>query len=330
MKLGAELRAELLHKNDGLAKDEGHPAHPTTAFEVQHAGLTLDGALSADDTVRFGFDLLHPGVSPLDYGFFTHTFAKIVGVSIGKMRVLQGGWDNASYEDYRAHATGFYADNLVYDLNEPMAAVSLHAAGVLTLQILNDKVAGTDAAASWNKTQHPTWVLGWQGEFGPITPLIDVGSYDNNHSRWVDAGVKTSMNGLEASLDLYNKNQVNRYTDAAGKGVGKADVSSGITLNVSYELKGAATPWFYFSTFNDKQASDIPLNLDDHEFNEANRFDDNGQVIAVGVNVDALAKGYTPYAAVVTRSAKFESQKHPGDAQDKSELWIRAGILASL
>ncbi len=340
LRVGAELRAEALYENHGLEKEPGTTIHPSTAFEIQHAAVVLDGKLPPEDTdVAFGFDLLHAASSPLDYGYVTHWFGRVVGVSLGKMRVLQGGWDNASYEDFTAHAKGFYADNLVYDANAPMAAVSLRAAGLLTLQFLNDKVVGRDAVASWSKSAHPTWAFGWRGDFGPITPLLDVGSYDNNKSRWVDAGVKTKMNGLTGTLDLFNKNQVTRHTTGTGKILPKADVSTGMTLSVAYEIMGAATPWFYFSTFDDKQGDDRDLGIKDHEFNTTrdasarvsyDTWDDNGQVTGVGINLNALGKGWTPYLALVSRSGKFENQKRPNEAEDKTELWVRFGVLGTM
>lgn len=339
LKIGAQMRVEALYNNHGLEKAPGKTVHATTNLDVQNANLVLDGKLPGDNDVALGVDIRHPVAEPMMYGYITHWFSPSIGLSAGKMRVLQGGWDHASYDDYTAHATGIYARNLVYEANVPMAALTFKTLGTVTMQILNDKIVGKNPDATWNATEHPTWVFGWQGEFGPITPLIDVGSYDNNKSRWVDAGLKTVMNGLLGTLDLYSKNQVARRTNGAGTVVRTADVSTGMTLNVAYEIKGTATPWFYFSSFDAKQAVDDTLGLENHEYNttkDANGkvthdiWDDNGQVIGFGVNINLLGAGWTPYAVLVTRTGKFEDQKRPGEPEDKSDMWVRIGLLGAI
>lgn len=340
VRVEAELRGEALYQNHGIARLGGQKAKPTTGLEVQHAELTLKSQVAPELETAWGLDLLAKRGTALDYAYVTRWFVQhAVGVAAGQMRVMQGGWDNASYESYTAHAVGTYAKNLVYPETAPMIAITAKVAGEITLQVLNDKVAGVDAAASWNQTKHATWALGWHGEFGPITPLVDIGSYDNNKSRWVDAGIKTEMNGLTATLDLFNKNQVTRYVTTAGVARSKADVSTGMTLGAAYEIKGVATPWFYFSSFDDRQAEDDELTLRDREYNTSrdeagqlvfDKWDDNGQVIGTGINLNALSKGWIPYLAVVNRSGKFEDDRNPAQGKEKSELLVRLGVLGSL
>lgn len=331
-KLGGEFRAELNYDDHGFEKVDGGPTpDATTTIQLQRVALKLHGNINSNTEYGFRFNLLNPVGGPVDYGYGTHWFSKTVGFSIGRMKVLQGGWDTW-LGDYTAHAGGVYFDNLAFSEFEDMIALNLKVAGDVRLQLLNDKVVGTDADAQWNKTAHPTWVVGWMGEFGPIKPLVNIGSYDNNKSRWIDVGVATTMAGLNASLDIYSKNQVDKGTDTAGKTKEFANEGMGLTLNLAYEIKGTATPFLYFSSWDNKQAEDSATGRKDSKVNTTNadgsfEWDDNGQTIAVGSNFHMMGKGWTPYAAIVSQSGKFMEGT---EEKTKSNMWVKLGVLGEI
>ncbi len=336
--LHAQLRAELLYEDHGLETREGESKQPTTRMEVQHAALKLDGKLNESTDFAMRANFLRP-IDPLDYGFGTHWFNKMIGWSFGKMKVIQGGWDNQSLDSaHDVHVAGTYYGNVIFNEYETMTALHVRAAGMLTVQVLNDKVMGRDALASWNNSQHPTWIVSYKTEFGPISPMVSLGSYDDNKSRWVDAGISTTMNGLYATLDIFNRNHVVRYRDANNDNVGKANVATSITVYASYEIKGAGKPWFFFSTYDDKQAEDKDLNLEDRQYNTTkgpagdftyDTWDDNGQVVGGGFDLLALGERWVPYLAMISRSGKFEDPKRAGEPESKSETNVRFGAYAS-
>jgi hypothetical protein len=341
-KLGGEFRSELLYDNNKLTETEAHKAKSSTDIEVQNVNIKLNGMYNNDTEYSFRFNLWDPlqKGGPLDYGYGTYWFNPMVGYSMGKMRVLQGGWDNID-SSYRDHVIGVYAQNLVFGEYENMFALHIKAAGLISFQVLNDVVRDGANGDRWNTTVHPTWVLGWMGEFGPVKPLIDFGSYDNNKSRWIDVGIKTDMAGLDATLDYYNQNNVHRVFKTDGKATGEADVATSITLKVAYEVKNVVTPWIYFSTYENKQADDknLATPLADHKFNSQTKdatgnvtynFDDNGMVYGVGVNIDGLGKGWTPYVALTSTAGKFESETKAGETKTKSDMQVKIGVLGEI
>src|SRR4051812_47643854 len=93
-KLDGEFRAELTYDNHGYDKATGYTPDATTTIAVQAANLRLAGNINKDTEYAFRFNLLYPVNGPLDYGYGTHWFTKQVGLSLGKMKVAQGGWDN--------------------------------------------------------------------------------------------------------------------------------------------------------------------------------------------------------------------------------------------
>jgi hypothetical protein len=347
--INGDFRSELIMDDHGLEKIGTAKPDRTTNLQVSNAQVILHGNYNKDTDYAFRFNLLNPGGGvPLDYGYGTHWFSKMIGFSIGKMRVMQGGWDHMD-SDYRTMAMGVYSQNLAYNDFDPMFAFHVKVGGTLTLQLLNDVTTANSpepTPGEYNKNEHPTWVVGWLGEFGPIKPLVDFGSYDNNKSRWFDIAIKTSMNGLNATLGYWDKNQVHKYVSAsdATKKVDDPDHSTSITLNVSYEVKHLMTPWFYFSTFDNAEADDknvapavkdIDYNADptkDATGNVVQHFNDNGMVWGIGVEMNDMGKGWTPFLSIVNTSGKFK--KIPGDAtsetETRSDMTYSLGVLGEI
>jgi hypothetical protein len=340
MKVGGEFRSELIYDDHGFQKAEGFTPDKTTTIQVTNVNLKMAGNVNSNTEYAFRFNLLDPGQgSPLlQYGYGTHWFSKMVGFSIGRMKTMQGGYDNMD-ASYRSHTTAVLAGNLAFADYEDMIALTLKVAGEVKLQILNDHTVAS--GGEWNKSAHPTWVLGWMGEFGGIHPMIDIGSYDNNKSRYFDVAIKTAMAGLNASLDYHNNNVVHKVMDGT-KAKEEADVRTAIALNVGYEVKGVATPWLHFSTFDNKQADNKDFAMEDRKVNgydtdasgaKIPTWDDNGQVIGVGADLAMMGKGWNPFVALVIQSGKFDKNAGAGakvEEETKSNTWLKLGVLGEI
>ncbi len=347
MKVGGEFRSELIYDDHGLEKATGFTPDKTTTIQVTNANIKMSGNVNKDTEYAFRFNLLDPQNTggPLGYGYGTHWFSKMVGLSIGKMRVMQGGYDNID-SNYRSHTTSVLVagGNLAMPDYTPMIELGLKVAGEIKLQLVNDVTVG-GGTGEWNQSAHPTWVLGWMGQFGGIHPMIDIGSFDNNKSRWFDVGIKTSMAGLNATLDYYNQSRVHKVADPTDPDKNKepADTLTSIALNVGYEVKGVMTPWLHFSTFDNKQADDKDLGLEDGKTNSNGKnaagatvynWDDNGTVIGVGADLAMMGKGWTPFVAITSTSGKFD--KNGGAAgttpkeESKSNTQVKLGVLGEI
>jgi hypothetical protein len=335
-KIGAEFRAEAIYDNHGLEKVKGYDPDASTTVGVTKARIKIAGNLNKETTYAFRFNLLDPHKTgtPLDYGYGTHWFTDMFGFTFGKAKVHQGGWDNMN-GNFRDHAKGALFDNLVFPEYTPMIAVQAKVAGLLQLQIVDDVVAGEDATASYNKTQHPTWILGWKGDLGGINPIVDIGSYDNNKSMYVDIGVAAVMGGLNASLDYFMNNHTISDLDSSGKQKDFKDTASNIALKVRYDA-GPVTPGLYFATYDNKQASDSKVGKKDLKYNTTYdatsgamdpQFDDNGQVAGIWVDVNTMGKGWTPYLAVVNKSGKFQKDPTSTKEESRSDMQVKLGVL---
>jgi hypothetical protein len=347
-KLGAEFRSELLYDNHQLNKEDGAPTpKATTNLEVQTARLKLRGNLNKETEYAFRINVLRPapvaaGGGPLDYGYGTHWFTDMFGWSFGKMKVLQGGWDQAD-GGFRDHAVGVYRASLLpFRDYEAMTAIHLKVAGKLTLQVMNDANQGQGDAtnidasktvAEWNKGSHPTYDLGWAGDFNGIMPLIDFGAYDNQKSMWFDVGIKAKLAGVDASLDFSQNSFAHKRADAAGKAKAVKDVGTNIALRAGYEVPGVVKPILYFATYDNKQGADSVTGAKDLKFNSRNPTtgvkaqNDNGQTIGVSADVLSLGKNWSPYLALVNQSGKWADPKKPDSAKSYSDMTVRFGAL---
>lgn len=334
-KLGGEFRGELIYDDHGLMKTKGNDPEATTDIAVTAANVTLDGKINPDTDFAFEFNLLG-NAQPLTYGYGSHWFNKMMGFSIGRQKVLQGGFDNIN-GDFDSHVVGAYASNLVYSEYADMIGFHVKAGGDITVQILDD------VQGDWNTKQKQTFVLGWTGNFGPIMPMVNIGSYDNNKSNWFDIGVKTSMNGLTASLDIYMNNSTAKATDPADPKKNKElqDTASAYTLNVAYEIKGTATPWFYFSTYDTKEATDSKIAgraeerkvnsmTTDANGNTTYSWDDNGMTWGLGANLHMMGKGWSPFVAIIGQSGKWADPADATKEETKSNMMIKLGALGEI
>ncbi len=333
-KLGGEFRSELVYSDNGLMKQTGVTPEASTRIGVSTVNIKLDGKVNSKTDYQFRFNLLNPGArGPVDIAYGKHWFSNTIGFSIGRQKVIQGGFDNIE-GGYRAHAVGIYASNLPFYEYEDMIGLHVKLAGDLTVQILNDRMigeAGREGSAQWNNTAHQTFAIGWTGAFGPLSPMVNIGSYDNNKSRWMDLGVKTSMNGLAASLDIYQNTWTNKVV-AAGKAEGKADVATAITLNLGYTIPGTATPFLYFSTYDNKQeGTDSKVNMTTAATATAPAsmgWNDNGMVWAIGSDLHMMGNGWSPFVALVNRSGKWADAA--GKEETKSEMMLKIGAHAEI
>jgi hypothetical protein len=262
----------------------------------------------------------------------------MMGMSVGRMTTAIGGWDNMD-SGYKDHAQGWagYDSNLAFADYEDMIALHMAVAGKISLQLVNDKKADNEVATvednmMWNKTSHPTYIISWQGQFGGIQPLVNIGSYDNNKSRWIDVGVKANMSGLAATLDIHSGSEVAKGTDADGKAEGWESTTMAITAKGGYEIKGTATPWVYVSTWDRKQYEDKDAGLEDSKVNADGAWDDNAMTYGLGADLHMMGKGWTPYVALVSRSGKFDKDPTPAEVEEesKSEMAIRLGVLGEI
>lgn len=339
-KISVEFRSELKSTDQGLRKETGEKAPDRmTTVDVNRVRLKMFGNITKDVEYKLRFNVLDIKADAVDYASLTSWMGP-VGISIGRQKVMQGGWDQAD-EGYKTHIQGVYKDNLPFNSYEDIVAAQAKVAGKIQLQVLNDRT--TASGGEWNKAAHPTWALGWQGDFDGVGPLLQLGSFDNNKSSWFDAGIKANVAGVKANLDYMMLNKVHKGAKISdGKVKEVKDAATSITLRAGYEIKDTGMPWVYVSTYDMKQADDKEVvgGSEDRKFNTVTvdavgkktfKFDDNGMSYGAGFDY-MLGKSWTTYLAFVAKSGKYQKTTgaDPKATEQKTETAIRLGCFSEI
>jgi hypothetical protein len=335
-KIGAEFRGEMIYDNKGFDAYDGFDPEATTSTDVTRMRILLGGKINPDVDFKFRFDMLSSDL--LQYGYGTYNMnagSTKLGLSIGKMKVQQGGWDqkNNAYSD---HVQGYYKKHLAFSSYEPMVAFAADIAGKVTLQLVNDVT--TDDGGEWNTKQHPTAVVGWYGDLGMFDPNIEYGSYDNNKSSWLGIGLQVKADALKGTFDYKGDRISNKVTEGT-KARSKEDTATSLTLKVAYTVKSVATPWFYFSSYDKAQYEDAASGKKDAKVNEAQfnadgkfvySVNDNAQVIGLGADLESFGKNWVPFIALTSTSAKFANPKDATKEEAKTATTLALGCYGAL
>lgn len=337
-KLGAEFKAELVYTDNGVQRYEGHSPAPSSTFDVNKTRIILTGKINPATDYRFKFNLLSPSASPLHYGYGTYNFTLAdlgMGLSIGKMKVQQGGWDQ-KLNEFSDHVQGYYNRNFAFKSYEPMLALSVAAAGIATIQLVNDLT--TDNSGQWNQKEHLTFILGWYGDLGTINPVLTYGSYDNNKSNWVDLGVQLEAGALTSRLDL-KLDTISNKIEIDGQANSKEDKASSLTFKVAYEIKSLMTPWVYYSSYDKKQYEDAAASKKDAKVNNGQvgadgtyvyALDDNAIILGAGADFALTGYFWMPYFAVTATSARFAPLNQPAKAETRYSGTVHLGCYGSI
>lgn len=339
---GGQFRTEWSHTTNGLGKvDEGGKDKKTAGFGVDYAKLKLTGKLNSDTEFAFQMNLLshkwnygNPA-DMIERANGTWWMSKMFGFTMGKERVNQDGWDGKDSGNFDA-AWGKSVWTTPFKTYANMFAIHLNPGdmGKITLQLVDDltTVSGPDFAgaadgktgrnttnrpATWNETnKQPAPVLQYTGEFGPVKPLLQIGQYDMNHSRFIDVGAKFSMADLGVTFDYLMDNYSQKVAKSSGDGYeDKMLTYTNIALRADYTMKGLAKPFVWVSSFNrsgEKEAiaaDDVKANQNPSTNTKCAAFkacfDDNAMSLSVGSYILAMGDGWSPYVVYRSVSGKF-------------------------
>ena len=324
----------MTHSNHGFTKESGSKPTATTNIDTQAFKLLLKGKLS--DTVSFSakYDAVKPGKSKegLEYANVSWMAMPQLSLLAGKDRVNQGGWENketsvytlvnSPYVEYQNKATGmpFAKETSLFHLQFLGGD-----AATVTLQLVDDLVkSSATSRAQFNKAnRQPATVLEYQGKFGMLSPLVQVGNYDLGHSRFYTLGVKAKTGDFRAILD-YTMDNVK--VDMTGST--KTAKITNLSLTGDYTIASRAKVQIKYADFNvDGPGTDVKGNNAYDATNsswEANALADNGQVIMLALWGQAHGQTFQPYVAAIQRSGKF--LKTAGGTESKSEMQLRLGV----
>lgn len=335
-KFGFEYRFELAQSDDGLA-DEDKTAH--LGMGIKRLKISLSG--KAADNVDYFFRVAGDN-GGIDYAWLNWNVTDMFSVLAGRAKVRMYGWDFKEADAFdifdtiitdQGHAvTGIGVDEMVQ--------LQADLAGKLTLQFAQDHndcvstTSGPNCSASWNTVKagasepslkQPAFFLSWIGSFGPISPLVQYGSYDLGHSMTYTVGARFENDMVDVKLDYIVDESSAKGVDANDpkKSEDQKSTETGIVLSGEVHA-GDWAPFFEYSTYNNKQYT--PDGVEEPKVNQRGMWDDNGSTIGIGVFADHWGKGFRPYLAFQMMSGKFVDDKDAAKEETLSETEIKLGV----
>ena len=334
--LGGALQVSLRHTDNGLEREPAYTPTKTTGFAYD---AVLDGAFAVTPRTSVEATLRTRADGNLEAVVVRYTLSDRVVLRAGRDFVNAGGWEGKdrgvaalALSPYVRRQMPWVAAAKAGAHDPPpataaaaSASVAVPGYGTTTLQVLDDVVVGDDVAARFSHTKRqPAALFEWMGNGTALTPLIQIGSYDLNHSVLGAAGLRLAFDGFSAHtgvlIDLRgqpnstHQSVVTQYRTA--------------TVDASYELG----VWQIFGKY---AASDVvqPENAGgvDHLGNQPGLvFDDNGRSYAAGVRYRLDNDAFAPYAALVGSAGRFlEDAAAPrGAIERKSERGIEFGVVS--
>ena len=206
--------------------------------------------------------------------------------------------------------------------------------GTVTIQLTDDVVksttAGATSRAEFNKSsQQPASTLEYQGQFAWIAPLLQIGSYDINHSKYYVVGLKADANNVHSTLDYVVDNKsVQLSADEKD-----TTVITSASWNIDYTVRQVVQPFLKLVSYNVKDAKvDIKGNS---AFNpakttaptyEPSAISDNATLYTVGAWAIPMGDTFRPYLAFTSKTAKFLKIDGSDETESKTENHIRIGV----
>jgi hypothetical protein len=194
----------------------------------------------------------------------------------------------------------------------------------LNLQLVNDTSKDTNDHLGSKK--QPAWILEYTKAFGPVTPLIQYGSYDLNKSYYLAAGLAYNDSGLDVFFD-YIMDKRALATDQE-----KQNTHTNIVLDLAYTA-GDFKPFVKFAKYDVKQEgtdskvntpATTPVEESDTLVGVASNYNDNATSYAVGTKFLGVSPSFIPFLAINSTSGKFMSTA--GKEQTRTDMTIRAGV----
>ncbi|MEY4631112.1 MAG: hypothetical protein RIQ81_1232 [Pseudomonadota bacterium] len=319
--LYGEFRTELTHDDDGLVKiDSGAKQSKTTVLGVEEVKAGLKGKFN--DRTSYNFRLNFADGASVEHAHATWKATDMFAVTMGKDYVRQGGFSNADNEFN--NVWGNRAQYAAFDRYAESLSLHIMPGGShnVTVQLVND-VMPDDAAtadvvegmASYNTThKQPAAILEYTGEFGGISPIVQYGSYDLNHSKFFDVGLRAKFGATGLTFDY-------GVTTVAYKSLKDKTASyNNITLRAEHDL-GSAKPFVWYNSFN---RTDKDLGTEEVKTNTSTaNWDDNANQISVGAFLP-MGANWNPYVAYRMKSGKFENAAGEEKTGSMSQLAIGA------
>ncbi len=358
--IGAEFRTEFINDDHGLEKLTADKAVATNTFRLTDVKISLTGEFNDATNYRLRLNMnqeswqLGNMADLPEIAYATMRLNNHLSLTVGKDLVMQGGWDNFDQEFDAIRGTSSYLAPFKY--YAPAATLAFNQThGTLSLQVTNDVTTTsgigtafandtytytntTNIDGQWNsRNKQPAFILDYRGTYrgGLVRPLLQIGQYDLNHSRFIDLGAKISSGPMNVTFDYLVDNRSSKSFSGSEKFL----TYSLTALRAEYTIQGLAKPFIYWAQTNrtgekDLFGADIQTNSTDGADFVSNvmHANDNSTIVSLGATYLGFGTNYAPYLVYHRGSGKYDINGQGGSDDEKTgnQNSIRIGVMGSI
>jgi hypothetical protein len=358
----ASLRAAVTWRDEGLARESGFEPEATTRVWLPWLEV---GATATNGNASLSIAVAPRRDAPLrEARVIWHAASVPLTVSAGIERVLLGGFEQADWSAATLAVSPWLLDHfpfrdrarvvetasgpvLVDDAKDrqrdiapspwsrPAATLELgeRQSTWAAAQLLDDVVKGRDAAANFHKDdKQPAAILAVGTTVLGIESRIEAATYDLNHSAVLAYGLKMRIAplapltlSLDQALDVRRatipeprRNVETRYHSLSIRG--RWDETSS-----AWATQGDAS----LLEVDQPDASDAGL-VGQRANSPGTAFDDNALTLGAALFWKLQNDAVQPYVSARRASGRFREAGSPDTVRTKAEVWLEAGVVATL
>lgn len=328
-----QYRFGLDYNDDGFKKD-ANADEPFSSLGVNVFRILMDGKISSN--LIYSLRLKFEGSDPrnLDYGYVKWNLTDNHSLSFGKVKIRDYGWEHRISSSAFTLAQSRGHEIRPFKNEDAVSFEGKYGWGAVTLQAVKDSApacatATPAACQSWNKLNtkgeviqgQPALFFEYVGDFAGVKPLVQYGSYDQNHSNIASLGVRYEAKGLDVYLDYTSHNIGLKGVKAGGtKFENLVSTETNIALDATYKIN-AWKPFLHYSVFDVDQyrnpgAAETKVN------SAIGKFDDNATVIGLGTEYYLVGDAFRPFIGLVQKSGKYLDKNGKEATMAENELKV--------
>jgi hypothetical protein len=273
----------------------------------------------------------------VDIATIHRKFGDNVSVLVGRDYLNVGGFENKTHKFDEDQLSAYSTYRLPFlDVNNGKSATVISSMfnhrllGTISLQLTDDvtssvaTTAASDTAWKYINSQHlqPVGIFEWTRTFGILTPMIQVLSYDINHSLYTSAGLAFRMWPLSGYIDYVVDKKA--YRDGDEKRMTRfSNMASRLECNFA-----SVTVFLKYSQMIANQPE-----IDGIGNSTERSFDDNSLMYSAGILMknSQLGNGFVPYLSLTRETQKVgDNARNPFSVVAEKKDVIMLGAKGSL
>lgn len=322
--VGFKYRGDMTYTDSKIADPEN--AESSNLITLHEARLALATTVNKTIEVDANYGLTS---SALNWAWIKYSPNDSLSFLIGREFTNEGGWENFNWL-YDTILLNPYVENHMPlgGAGDIAEVIGTFGNSQFSLQLVDDVVDEVDengnSAGRHNKSsKQPAWILEYTGNYGNVSPLLQFGQYDLNHSRFVTLGLNLNFDAITAFVDVTFDSRSTEVGDES-----KISNHLAITADIFYQLQSLKL-WAKFASYDVKQPDeDIKGNAT--PANGTTSFEDNAQVMGIGAFFTSVDKAFQPYVAFTHKSGKFFEANSTTDTEVRAETNLKLGVLGEI